>query len=151
MSSDSNHLARVARAQELRKRGEAARPRDGTIARQCYEESVALLRQLDRPLMLAHTVRHLGDVYCESGLRELAESCYDEALTLYRNQPDRSPLDLANAIRSLAVLRSEQARTLWEEAREIYAALGIDAGIKEATDRIMALCGSKSGGGSGRE
>jgi tetratricopeptide (TPR) repeat protein len=143
MVLDSERLAQLARAQDLRKRGEWARRRDGATARQCYEESVAILRQLERPLILAHTVRHLGDVYSEEGSRDLAESCYDEALNLYRNHSDRSPLDLANAIRSLAVLRSEQAKALWEEAREIYATVGIDAGVKEATARVTALTAAK--------
>ncbi|HEY2118477.1 MAG TPA: hypothetical protein VGH37_04770 [Candidatus Acidoferrum sp.] len=139
MLSDADRSAQLGRAQDLRKRGESARRRDGATARQCYEEAVALFRQIDEPLVLAHTVRHLGDVYREEGFTDLAESCYHEALALYRNHQERLPLDLANAIRSLAVLRSEQAKALWEEACDIYAAFRIEAGVKEATARIAAL------------
>jgi len=46
---------------------------------------------------------------------------------------------LANAVRSLAVLRWEQARTLWEEVRHLYTSLNIEAGIKESADRVAAL------------
>ena len=55
------------------------------------------------PLLLAHTLRHLGDLHHDDGRDDLAEPLYDEALALYRasNAP---PLDLANAIRSLAVI-----------------------------------------------
>ncbi len=89
--------------------------------------------------MLAHTVRHLGDVYHEEGRPDLAESCYHEALTLHRGREDRSPLDVANAVRSLAVLRWEQTRALWEEARDLYTAVGVEAGVKERTARVAAL------------
>jgi hypothetical protein len=69
----------------------------------------------------------------------LAEPCYHEALRLYRSHEGGSSLDLANAIRSLAVLRWEQARASWEEARDLYTMLSIDAGIKESTARVAAL------------
>ena len=107
MAWDTNSTDQLARARKLRKTGESARRRDGATAQKCYEESVALLRQLEEPLLLAHTVRHLGDVYHEQGRSDLAENGYLLALSLYRKHQDRSPLDLANAIRSLAVLRWE--------------------------------------------
>lgn len=139
MAWDTNSTNQLDRARELRKTGESARRRDGATARKCYEESVAILRQLEEPLFLAHTVRHLGDVYHEQGRSDLAENCYLEALSLYRKHQDRSPLDLANAIRSLAVLRWEQSRALWEEARDLYTTIDIEAGIKESTARIAAI------------
>ncbi len=137
--TDANLTDQLARARELRKTGESARRRDGATAQKYYEESVALLRQLKEPLLLAHTVRHLGDVYHEEGRSALAESCYLEALSLYRKHQDRSPGDLANAVRSLAVLRWEQSRALWEEARDLYIAIAIEPGIKESTARIAAI------------
>ena len=115
------------------------RRKDNAIARQSYEESVALFRQVDQPLVLAHTIRHLGDVYREQDLPDLAEPCYLEALELYRTHDDASSLDFANAIRSLAVLRWEQSKKLWESAQDLYTALNIEAGIKESTARIAAL------------
>ena len=139
MMCDSNRLERLARAQELRQRGESARRRDGAMARRCYEEAAVLFREVGEPLVLAHTIRHLGDVYREQGCPELAEPCYHEALGLYRGHEGGSPLDLANAIRSLAMLRWEQTRALWEEARDLYTMLSIEAGIKESTARVEAL------------
>jgi tetratricopeptide (TPR) repeat protein len=109
------------------------------MARRCYEEAVVLFREAAEPLALAHVVRHLGDVYVEQGCLELAEPCYYEALELYRSHQDRSSLDFANAVRSLAVLRWEQARGLWEEVRELYKRLNIEAGIKESTARVTGL------------
>ncbi|HJZ99986.1 MAG TPA: tetratricopeptide repeat protein [Candidatus Solibacter sp.] len=139
MVSDQNQSDPLARAQELRLRGESARRKDGAMARLCYEEAVILFREADEPLLLAHTVRHLGDVYLEQGRPDLAEPCYHEALGIYRNHADESSLDMANAVRSLAVLRWEQAKTLWEEARTLYTGLSIEAGIKESTARVAAL------------
>ena len=139
MISDQNRMDRVARAQELRRRGESARRTDAAMARLCYEESVVLFREADEPLVLAHTIRHLGDVYLEQGRPDLAEPCYHEALALYRSHADDSSLDLANAVRSLAVLRWEQAKMLWEEVRVLYTSLNIDAGIEESTARVAAL------------
>ena len=94
--------------------------------------------------MLAHTIRHLGDVYLEQGRPDLAEPCYHEALGLYRSDEDDSSLDLANAVRSLAVLRWEQTRMLWEEVRALYTSLSIEAGIKESTARVAALSARQS-------
>ena len=69
-------------------RGDAARP--------LYEEAVAICREEGDPLLLAHTIRHLGDIHRNIGrcLTE-AEPCYQEALPLYRSQPTNPP-DLAN-------------------------------------------------------
>src|SRR5215468_411059 len=131
MISDANQGDLLSRAQELRRRGESARSKDLAMARLCYEEAVVLLRETDQPLVLAHAIRHLGDVYLEQGRPDLAEPCYHEALDLYRGNTDESSLDLANAVRSLAVLRWEQAKMLWEEARVLYTGLSIDGGIQE--------------------
>lgn len=139
MISDANRMDRLARAQELKLRGESSRRRDDALARRCYEEAVVLFRDVAEPLVLAHTIRHLGDVYREQGCPELAEPCYHEALGLYRSHGDHASLDVANAIRSLAVLRWAQTRALWEEVRDLYTNLHIEAGIKESTARVAAL------------
>jgi tetratricopeptide (TPR) repeat protein len=138
---------RLELAQVLRELGELERriPRlhDAEAARQHYEESVAVFRELDEPLRLAHTLRHLGDVHQDAGRAALAEPCYREALALYRGHEHTAPLDLANAIRSLAVLaggagRELEARRLWQEAHGLYAACGVEAGVAEAARRLAA-------------
>jgi tetratricopeptide (TPR) repeat protein len=139
MALDANRMDRLARAQELKLRGESARRRDGAMARLCYEQAVVLFREVDQPLVLAHTIRHLGDVYQEQGRPDLAEPCYHEAIGLYRSHGDASSLDWANALRSLAVFRWEQTRALWDEVRHLYTTLSIEAGIKESTARVAAL------------
>lgn len=109
-----------------------------------YREAVPLCRRGNDPLALAHTVRHLGDVLRELGDVAGAEPCYAEALALYRAQPSAPVLDVANALRPLAILREtlgehDEARTLWREARDLYAEAGVEAGVAESTARLGRL------------
>jgi ankyrin repeat protein len=101
-----------------------------------YEEAVAVCRDVGDPLLLAHTLRHLGDVHHDDGRDDLAEPLYDEALALYR-ESEAPPLDLANALRSLAVIKHSEA--LWEEAFRLYAATNVAPGVVEAALRLAKL------------
>jgi tetratricopeptide (TPR) repeat protein len=129
----------------LRKLAEVERKlRDYHAAGQHYEAAVALYRQAGNDLMLAHTVRHLGDVYYEQGRPDLAQPCLEEALNLYRQNSDSPTGDLANAIRSMAVLGEATgdkatARALWQEAGNLYSELGISEGVKESSRRLERL------------
>jgi tetratricopeptide (TPR) repeat protein len=112
--------------------------------RPLYEEAVSIYREVGSALDLAHTIRHLGDVHRHEGQAKLAEDCYLEALALYRNQETTPPLDLANAIRPLAILRDdagdvEEAQRLWEEARVLYAGVNVEAGVEESSARLARL------------
>ena len=106
--------------------------------------AVAGLRRVDDPLRLAHTVRHLGDAYYYAGRASMAEPCYVEALSIYRRHEHRQPLDLANAIRSFAVLKdevgaAEEAQHLWQEAHDLYVAVNVPAGVAESAARLALL------------
>ncbi|MFQ5705439.1 MAG: hypothetical protein ACE5HT_15655 [Gemmatimonadales bacterium] len=94
-------------------------------AQSLYEEAVAICRDEGDPLTLAHAVRHLGDIHLDTARVEPAEACYNEALVLYRGHEQPPPLDLANAIRPLAILREsvgevEEARRLRVGPEECY-------------------------------
>ncbi|MEO2194545.1 MAG: tetratricopeptide repeat protein [bacterium] len=109
-----------------------------------YEEAVAVCRIIGDPLALAHTVRHVGDLYLSAGRPALAGPCFDEALALYRTDVATAPLDLANAIRPYALLKEElglaaEASALWQETRSLYAQVGIDVGVEECDARLAAL------------
>ena len=142
--SDTNRGDLLVLAKELRQRGESARRLDPATARKCYEQAVELFRGMGEPLVLAHVVRHLGDVYLEQDCAELAEPCYHEARDLYRSQGDNSSLDLANAIRSLAMLRWQQSKALWREAQALYIKLNVESGKDESKARIAALSMSQN-------
>ena len=109
-----------------------------------YAEAAALYRSLGDSLKLAHTIRHLGDIHRGAGQAEQARQCYDEALTIYRGPTQPQPLDLANAIRGLALLEGdcgelERAKALWAEAKELYAEAGVKEGAAECIDQLAAL------------
>ncbi len=98
------------------------------------EEAVKLCREEGDALLLAHTVRHLGDVLRHEKRLEEAERCYDEAIAIYRRE-DAESLDFANALRPMALLQEDMgrdARELWREARDLYERAGVEAGVKEA-------------------
>ena len=128
----------------LRDLGELCRKlHDPAAALAAYREAVGLLRAHARDLKLAHTVRHLGDVHMDAGRASEAEPCYVEALAIYRSHPDPDPLDLANAIRGMAILREQQggnavALELWREAATLYQRCGVTAGVEESR-----RCGDK--------
>lgn len=78
--------------------------------------------------------------------QDLAESCYTEAPALYRSEPRTLPLDLANAIRSFAILKddtgqTDEARNLWEEPRNLYIGVNIPQGVAESARRLARLTG----------
>jgi tetratricopeptide (TPR) repeat protein len=108
-----------------------------------HEEAVALCRREGDPLLLAHTIRDLGELHQEAGRLAEAEPCYREALALYRGHHETPPLHLANALRPLALLeerlgRREAARTLWQEARDLYASVQVREGMDEAEAHLGA-------------
>jgi tetratricopeptide (TPR) repeat protein len=113
-----------------------------------YEEAIAVCREIADPLLLAHTIRHLGDLHHDEGRDDLAEPQYDEAISLYRTS-DVSPLDLANALRSLAVINDSEA--LWEEAFHLYVATNVPPGIAETALRLANLAHRKTDGDRARE
>jgi len=109
-----------------------------------YKLAVALARQGVDPLKTAHRVRHLGDAYHYAGWAARAESCYVEALSIYRRHARTGRLDLANAIRSFAVLKQEsgatdEARRLWQEAHDLYVAVNVSEGVAESEARLARL------------
>lgn len=116
----------------------------GDAALGLYEEAVTLCRADDDPLRLAHTVRHVGDIHLDAGRPELAEPSFEEALSLYRDHVRPPTLDLANAIRPMAIVKEslgevDEARRLWEEARSLYSAAGVEAGVTESSARLERL------------
>ena len=116
----------------------------GDAALPLYEEAVYLCREEADPLLLAHTIRHLGDIHLDAARPALAEPCYHEALALYRAHKQTLPLDLANAVRPLAILKDDagqvaEARQLWQEARDLYASVNIAQGVAESSRRLALL------------
>ena len=135
----------VALARALHGQANVERDRGRTrAALDLYLEAVPHCRRGDDRLVHAHTVRHLGDVLREMGELEKAGRCYAEALPLYRADPAAPPLDVANAVRSAAILcealdDADQARALWREARDLYREAGIEGGVSESDAHLDRL------------
>lgn len=109
-----------------------------------YEEAVALSREEGDDLLLAHTIRHLGDLHMQRGQVVDADRCYAEAISLYRAAASPPILDFANALRAAAVLsvyesKEGLARGLWQEARELYATANVAEGVQECEKRLSKL------------
>ncbi len=109
-----------------------------------YEDAVEEARELNDNMLVAHSVRHLGDIHLSLGSTKVADMCYAEALMLYRNHEPVPTLDLANAIRPMAILKeeaglTEEAKNLWHEARDLYANAGIQAGVIECSNHLNQL------------
>lgn len=119
-------------------------------ARSLYEEAASLCRREGHRVLLAHTLCRLGDVHREARRLARADRCYDEALSIYREETRRRPFDVAEALRSAALLREAQdaddeAADFWEEARSLYADAGIREGVEECCrhlERVAAAAGS---------
>jgi len=109
-----------------------------------WEESVEVLRTTDDVLQLAHKVRHLGDLHRHCGRLEQAESCYAEAVAIYREHDGPGSLDFANAVSRMADFKEQQgedveALGLWRETRDLYAAVDLPQGVEEAERHIEKL------------
>jgi len=109
-----------------------------------YEEALTHCRATGDALLLAHTVRHIGDIHQDMKRDDLAEPCYREALEIYRSSEQTAPLDLANTIRPFALLKENageiaEAKQLWAEARDLYSASNVSQGVKECTRRLKLL------------
>ena len=81
-------------------------------------------------------MRHVGDHHRRVGRTEAAEACYDEALALYRDHEHPPKLDFANVVRPMAILKEdagkvEEAKELWQEARDLYAEVNVQEGVDE--------------------
>ena len=129
---------------------------EGAIAR--YREAMERHDRQPRSVEWAHPARHLGERLTEAGRLDEAEPILEEALAVYRDvharaEASRGPgaLDLANAVRPLALLRTAQERredavVLWREARELYEVAGIQAGVDECDANLGRLTGAEVDG-----
>jgi tetratricopeptide (TPR) repeat protein len=129
-------------AQAMTGAGQIARDMgDKESARTLYESAVAILRKGEDPLRLAHTIRHVGDILRAQGRAAESVTHYEEALQIYRSHPATHPLDLANTVAGFAraagdIGNTEVATSFWQEARSLYASLGVTAGVQEADRRL---------------
>src|ERR1041385_2959167 len=114
-----------------------------------YKQLVAERRISDEPLKLAHAIRHLGDAYYYAGEIKLSEPYYVEALSIYRGHDNPRTLDLANAVRSFAVIKAElgaddEAIDPWQEAHDLYRSVNVLAGVAGSAAHLALLAQHKN-------
>ena len=112
-------------------------------ARNAYARAAALSRESGAPLLQAHALRHLSDLDRQADHLEQALAHAEQAAALYRANGKGTSADLANALRlkglALDGLRKpEQARTVWTEARDLYARAEVADGVAECERRLDA-------------
>lgn len=113
-------------------------------ARVHYAMSAEITRTLNDPPCLAHTLRHVADIFRNQKKFTEAEPVYAESLAIYRAESDTPPLDLANALRGYALLKEalgqpREAIECWGEARSRYEQAGVYEGVEEGKKRIADL------------
>jgi tetratricopeptide (TPR) repeat protein len=110
-------------------------------ARHHYAGAAVLYREIGPPARLAYALRHEADILREAGLPVEAEPLYVEAEGIYRQQGEDAELDLANTLRGLALAyestgKADAARSLFEQARALYAKCGVQAGVAECEEKL---------------
>jgi len=109
-----------------------------------YLLAANIYRDAEQPLRWAHSARHAADILREQEKQEESGRLYAAVLETYRANRDSSRLDLANAIRGYALLKSkwgasQEARALWQEAGDLYRSENIEAGVQECAAQVASL------------
>jgi len=109
-----------------------------------YLRAAEICCGLNLPLRWAHNARHAADILREQGKRVESDRLYAEVIEAYRGSADAVRLDLANAIRGYALLKTHAgahhaAAALWEEARNLYQLEDISSGVEECDRHIERL------------
>ena len=139
------HLAEASSGTEAAEKGYQARKAgDLASAREHYTVAAERYKEQGAYLNYAHTIRHIADIYQQEDNTPAAKPIYEEALAIYRSNPDTDPLDFANTVRPYALLveklgDSAFALKLWEEARNLYASLRLAPGVSECSEHIAHL------------
>ena len=151
MTQPGNSQEHVQRVRALNEQARAERSAGrGNVALGLYREIAVLQHAAGAALGEAHALRHMADIHLDHGNLEAAREHYESALGIYRSVGDGHSLDLANAIRGYAILLGEVDENAasverWEEARAIYRACGIEAGVEEADQHLGNDPGSHHG------
>jgi tetratricopeptide (TPR) repeat protein len=112
-----------------------------------WESAVDICRKLDNPTELAHKLRHLAQVYGQSGQsgqHARSARAFDESMMLYRSETHERYQDHANAAAAYAHYLEtrgsiDEAITLWEEARQQYGVAAYDEGVTYADLAVRRL------------
>ena len=110
-------------------------------ARLHYAGAATLYREIGPPERLAYAIRHEADVLRVESRPLESEPLYLEAASIYREQGEEATLDLANTLRGLALVaessgKPDASKSLWQEARQLYAKCNVEAGVAECDGKL---------------
>jgi tetratricopeptide (TPR) repeat protein len=113
-------------------------------ARHHYQSAAVLYREIGPAARLAYVLRHEADILREENLPAEAEPLYLEAEGIYRQQGEKATLDLANTLRGLALVyeslsKADASRSLFDQARVLYAKCDVKAGVAECEEKLRNL------------
>jgi tetratricopeptide (TPR) repeat protein len=116
---------------------------DNESASSHYRTAAEVYRGINDQMNLAHAIRHVADILRGMGRTAEAEPFIWEAIAIYRAQQPLPQLHLANALRVAALLKeqaqiNDEALPLWVEARDLYRAVGVEAGVAEGRAHLAA-------------
>ncbi|MBT8272172.1 MAG: tetratricopeptide repeat protein [Bacteroidia bacterium] len=108
------------------------------------KKSLSYYKKAANPDKIAHSTRHIADLESLLGKDEDAEGNYREAIRIYRDDPNSSIGDLANALRAFGLLlekcgKIEEAIDIWKMTKELYQAINLQDGVDEANKKLNAL------------
>jgi tetratricopeptide (TPR) repeat protein len=111
------------------------------VARAYYAEAAEIYSTANDRLAYAHTIRHIADMYRIEGRYAEARPIYEGALEIYRTSLNTKLLDLANTVCPYALLlestgNHEAAHPLFQEARNLYASLRLEAAVTECDKHL---------------
>jgi len=109
-----------------------------------YQQSLAFYQKTDLQDKVAHSLRHVADTFYSLNNIEEARSQYESVIEIYHSQENTNDVDIANALRGYALVLEKQnekvaAAKEWATILSIYEKYNLQAGIKEAKQKITRL------------
>lgn len=129
-------------ADSLVERGRLARgEKRNADAAEFYEQAAKIFERLGIVTRSMHCLRHSAEIWLQAGEAARAQQQIAVVLQTYREH-GADDLEMANTLRVSALVQeaagdTASARSLWTEAREIYAAEEVQAGIEEADRHLV--------------
>ena len=123
---------------EVALRDARQKQRDGqeTGAELVYAEAAELARSKGDRTALAYALRHMSDLARARGAFSKAWHDASEAAALYRQSSDKLGLANATRLQALSAADPNDARAFWQQARDLYSHLGVEAGVAECESRL---------------
>ena len=107
-------------------------------------KSLMYYKKANNQVKIAHSTRHIADLQYTIGNLSESERNYRAAIHIYRDNPNESVGNLANALRGFGLLlekigKKREAIEVWRETKELYQSIDLQQGIEEANKKLKLL------------